>query len=147
MLYNATHKQLAHTRKIMRLRAYITPRMYFPAIPRSSPSAQKTHDDNFPHISTDPKKSERQTPGRNMRRPPGTTLQHLRAYRRRYVPITFAVIRNLCRENLGSNFAIFCASEKRKIGQKNWLYIGWFAVLLHTSGGQKRARIFVKKTS
>ena len=41
MLYNAMHKQLAHTRKIMRLRAYITPCMYFPAFPRSSPSAQK----------------------------------------------------------------------------------------------------------
>ena len=58
MQYNATHKQLARTRKIMRLRAYIIPCMYFSAISRSSPSAQKkTHDDNFPHVSSDLKKT------------------------------------------------------------------------------------------
>ena len=55
------------------------------------------------------------------------------------------MIRNLCRENFGSNFARFRTSEKRKFGQKNWLYIGWFAVILHASGGPKGARIFVKK--
>ena len=81
-----------------------------------------------------------------MRRPPGATLQLLRASPSRYVPITFALIRNLFRENFGSNFARFCASKKRKFGQKNWLYIGWFVSLLHTSGGSKRVRIFVKKT-
>ena len=41
MLYNATHKQLTRTRKIKRLRAYITPCIYFPAILRSYASAQK----------------------------------------------------------------------------------------------------------
>ena len=76
---NAMHKQLAHTRKIMRLLAYITPRMYFPAIPSSSPSAQKKRTMIIPASFDGSIKNERQTPGRNMRRPPGVALQLLRA--------------------------------------------------------------------
>ena len=119
----------------MRLRAYITPCMYFPAFLRSSPSAQKkTHDDISRKFRRIYKKREANTRAKHAetsRSSPATSACFLLII----YANNFAVIRNLCRENFGSKFARFCASEKRKFGQKK---LALYRVVCHPHAHLRR---------